>query len=101
MPRNRLFLQNLIQGIFVESSFILAQGTFEDGILNVQAFGFPPTEPASKTRAHFGNVNFFGGKRTTNVASSERLGTFACFVHQPICFSSFGNEVRKLIVCFV
>ena len=69
--------------------------------MNVQAFGFPPTEPASKSRAHYGNVNFFGGKRTTNVASSERLGKFIPFFPEITSFSPLGNEVRKLIVCFV
>ena len=61
------------KGIFVESSLVLAEGEFDDGILNVTAFGFPPTEPASKTRDYYGTTNFFGGRRATNVGSSERL----------------------------
>jgi len=76
------------KGIFVESSFVLVQGTFEDGILNVTAFGFPPTEPASKTRAHFGQVNFFGGKRTTNVGSSERLSHLEMKSENSLCILS-------------
>ena len=61
------------KGIFTESALVLAEGTFCDGTLSVTAFGFPPSEPAAKTRQYFGTQNFFGGNRVTNVGSSERL----------------------------
>ena len=32
------------KGIFTESSLVLAEGTFSDGVLSVTAFGFPPAE---------------------------------------------------------
>ena len=92
------------KGIFVESSLVLAEGdnslycsimyneyllgTFDDGILNVSALGFPPTETSKKTREYFGNINFFGGKRTTNVGSSERLSHLEMRSENSICILS-------------
>ncbi|KAG8517732.1 DNA polymerase epsilon subunit 2, partial [Galemys pyrenaicus] len=46
---------------------------FEDQIFHVNAFGFPPTEPSSTTRAYYGNTNFFGGPSNTSVKSSLKL----------------------------
>uniref|UniRef100_A0A452TPC1 DNA polymerase II subunit 2 n=1 Tax=Ursus maritimus TaxID=29073 RepID=A0A452TPC1_URSMA len=46
---------------------------FEDGVFHVNAFGFPPTEPSSTTRAYYGNVNFFGGPSNTSVKTSAKL----------------------------
>jgi len=76
------------KGIFVESSLVLAEGEFDDGILNVTAFGFPPTEPASKTRDYYGTTNFFGGRRATNVGSSERLSHLEMKSENSICVLS-------------
>ena len=83
------------KGIFVESSLVLAEGEFDDGILNVTAFGFPPTEPASKTRDYYGTTNFFGGRRATNVGSSERLSHLEMKSENSICVLSdvrFGKD---------
>ncbi|GAB5572834.1 DNA polymerase epsilon subunit 2 isoform X1 [Prionailurus iriomotensis] len=46
---------------------------FEDQVFHVNAFGFPPTEPSSTTRAYYGNINFFGGPSNTSVKTSAKL----------------------------
>jgi len=76
------------KGIFTESALVLAEGTFCDGTLNVTAFGFPPSEPAAKTRQYFGTQNFFGGNRVTNVGSSERLQALEIQSENSICVLS-------------
>uniref|UniRef100_A0A4W5N8W1 DNA polymerase epsilon subunit n=1 Tax=Hucho hucho TaxID=62062 RepID=A0A4W5N8W1_9TELE len=60
-------------GLYTESCFVLAEGWYEDSVFHVNAFGFPPTEPSSTTRAYYGNVNFFGGPSTTSVKASAKL----------------------------
>ncbi|KAL6041608.1 hypothetical protein STEG23_034739 [Scotinomys teguina] len=46
---------------------------FEDQVFHVNAFGFPPTEPSSTTRAYYGNINFFGGPSNASVKTSAKL----------------------------
>ncbi|XP_053488734.1 DNA polymerase epsilon subunit 2 [Ictalurus furcatus] len=60
-------------GLYTESGFVLAEGWYEDSVFHVSAFGFPPIEPSSTTRAYYGNVNFFGGPSTITVKSSAKL----------------------------
>ncbi|CAO2586461.1 DNA polymerase epsilon subunit 2 [Lemmus lemmus] len=48
-------------------------GWFEDQVFHVNAFGFPPTEPSSTTRAYYGNINFFGGPSNASVKTSAKL----------------------------
>ncbi|XP_036110143.1 DNA polymerase epsilon subunit 2 isoform X3 [Molossus molossus] len=60
-------------GLYTESCFVLAEGWFEDQLFHVNAFGFPPTEPSSTTRAYYGNINFFGGPSNTSVKTSAKL----------------------------
>ncbi|KAA0711688.1 DNA polymerase epsilon subunit 2 [Triplophysa tibetana] len=60
-------------GLYTESCFVLAEGWYEDSVFHVNAFGFPPTEPSSITRAYYGNINFFGGPSTTAVKTSAKL----------------------------
>ena len=60
-------------GLYTENCFVLAEGDYDDSVLKITALGFPPAEPSSVTRAHFGNINFFGGPSTTCVAVSEKL----------------------------
>nr|XP_020860447.1 DNA polymerase epsilon subunit 2 isoform X2 [Phascolarctos cinereus] len=60
-------------GLYTESCFVLAEGWFEDQVFHVNAFGFPPIEPSSTTRAYYGNVNFFGGPTSTSVKASAKL----------------------------
>ncbi|MCV4656212.1 hypothetical protein OFM13_33265, partial [Escherichia coli] len=38
-------------GLYTEACFVLAEGCFEDQVFHANAFGFPPTEPSSTTRA--------------------------------------------------
>ncbi|KAK7507055.1 hypothetical protein BaRGS_00001906 [Batillaria attramentaria] len=67
------FENNFHTGLFTENSFVLAEGWYEDNLFHVDAFGFPPAEPAKTTRAYFGNINFFGGPSSTSVKSSAKL----------------------------
>ncbi|XP_012867681.1 PREDICTED: DNA polymerase epsilon subunit 2 [Dipodomys ordii] len=60
-------------GLYTEACFVLAEGWFEDHVFHVNAFGFPPTEPSSTTRAYYGSINFFGGPSNTSVKTSVKL----------------------------
>ncbi|KAL0602529.1 DNA polymerase epsilon subunit 2 [Plecturocebus cupreus] len=60
-------------GLYTEACFVLAEGWFEDQVFHVNAFGFPPTEPSSTTRAYYGSINFFGGPSNTTVKTSAKL----------------------------
>uniref|UniRef100_A0A8C1FKJ9 DNA polymerase epsilon subunit n=1 Tax=Cyprinus carpio carpio TaxID=630221 RepID=A0A8C1FKJ9_CYPCA len=60
-------------GLYTESCFVLAEGWYEDSVFHINAFGFPPTEPSSFTRAYYGNINFFGGPSSTAVKASAKL----------------------------
>uniref|UniRef100_A0A6Q2XF45 DNA polymerase epsilon subunit n=1 Tax=Esox lucius TaxID=8010 RepID=A0A6Q2XF45_ESOLU len=69
----QLNLSKFHSGLYTESCFVLAEGWYEDSVFHVNAFGFPPTEPSSTTRAYYGNLNFFGGPSTTSVKASAKL----------------------------
>uniref|UniRef100_A0A8C9VIE7 DNA polymerase epsilon subunit n=1 Tax=Scleropages formosus TaxID=113540 RepID=A0A8C9VIE7_SCLFO len=60
-------------GLYTESCFVLAEGWYEDYVFHVTAFGFPPTEPSTTTRAYYGDINFFGGPSSTAVKASAKL----------------------------
>ncbi|XP_023684003.1 DNA polymerase epsilon subunit 2 [Paramormyrops kingsleyae] len=60
-------------GLYTESCFVLAEGWYDDSIFHVNAFGFPPTESSTITRAYFGDINFFGGPSSTSVKASSKL----------------------------
>lgn len=64
---------NFHTGLYTENCFVLAEGTYEDGVFHVKALGFPPAEPGSVTRSHFGNINFFGGPSSTSLKASAKL----------------------------
>ncbi|GAB1297483.1 DNA polymerase epsilon subunit 2 [Apodemus speciosus] len=66
-------LHQFHSGLYTEASFVLAEGWFEDQVFHANAFGFPPTEPSSTTRAYYGNINFFGGPSTASVKTSAKL----------------------------
>ncbi|MBZ3876662.1 DNA polymerase epsilon subunit 2, partial [Sciurus carolinensis] len=66
-------LKEFHSGLYTEACFVLAEGWFEDQVFHVNAFGFPPTEPSSTTRAYYGNINFFGGPSNTSVKTSTKL----------------------------
>uniref|UniRef100_A0A9J8BFB5 DNA polymerase II subunit 2 n=1 Tax=Cyprinus carpio carpio TaxID=630221 RepID=A0A9J8BFB5_CYPCA len=58
---------------FLPASFWLKVRWYEDSVFHINAFGFPPTEPSSFTRAYYGNINFFGGPSSTAVKASAKL----------------------------
>lgn len=60
-------------GLFVENSFVLAEGVYKDEVFHVEAIGFPPIESHSVSRSYFGNVNFFGGPSPIAAKSSVKL----------------------------
>ncbi|XP_036398745.1 DNA polymerase epsilon subunit 2 [Megalops cyprinoides] len=60
-------------GLYTESCFVLAEGWYEDSVFHINAFGFPPTEPSTTTRAYYGDINFFGGPSSTSVKASAKL----------------------------
>ena len=60
-------------GLFTENSLVLAEGIYNDGVFCASAVGFPPPELASRSRAHHGNSNFFGGPLTTCARTSAKL----------------------------
>ncbi|XP_046874352.1 DNA polymerase epsilon subunit 2 isoform X2 [Hypomesus transpacificus] len=60
-------------GEWVEDDETIQEGWYEDSVFHVNAFGFPPTEPSSTTRAYYGNTNFFGGPSTMSVKASAKL----------------------------
>lgn len=60
-------------GLYTESCFVLAEGTYDDDIFHVTAMGFPPAEPSKITRNQFGSVNFFGGPSQTCAKASSKL----------------------------
>ncbi|CAC5374744.1 POLE2 [Mytilus coruscus] len=60
-------------GLFTENCFVLAEGWYEDKIFHINAFGFPPPEPAKTTRSYFGNINFFGGFGNQCAKASSKL----------------------------
>ncbi|XP_061174005.1 DNA polymerase epsilon subunit 2-like [Saccostrea echinata] len=64
---------NFHTGLFTENCFVLAEGWYEDEVFHVNAFGFPPPEPAKVTRAYFGNINFFGGLSSVCAKASVKL----------------------------
>uniref|UniRef100_A0A673FE52 DNA polymerase epsilon subunit 2 n=1 Tax=Sinocyclocheilus rhinocerous TaxID=307959 RepID=A0A673FE52_9TELE len=69
----QLNMSKFHSGLYTESCFVLAEGWYEDSVFHVNAFGFPPTEPSSFTRAYYGNINFFGGPSSTTVKASAKL----------------------------
>ena len=60
-------------GLYTENCFVLAEGSYEDGVFQAAAMGFPPAEPSRVTRANFGNINFFGGPSQTCAKASRKL----------------------------
>lgn len=63
-------------GLYTEGAFMLAEGTFNDGVLKVSGLGFPPPEASSSSRAYFGMLNYWGGPSQTLLKYSKRLLEF-------------------------
>lgn len=59
-------------GMFVENSFVLAEGNYDE-VFHITAIGFPPIESHSVSRNYFGNINFFGGLSPIAAKSSVKL----------------------------
>lgn len=47
------------EGLFTESSFVLAEGLYEDSVFRIEAIGLPPVEPASETLKYLGSTSVF------------------------------------------
>jgi DNA polymerase epsilon subunit 2 len=63
-------------GLYTEGSFMLAEGSYNDGVLKVNGLGFPPLENSSSSRAYFGTQNYWGGPSPTLLKFSKRLGDY-------------------------
>lgn len=60
-------------GLFTESSFVLAEGFYEDKILHVMGLVLPPSETRETSLPYFGNINSFGGKSKNLLKNSQNL----------------------------
>lgn len=60
-------------GLFCENCLILAEGTFFDGVLQVQGLAMPPPESSKISRTYFGNTDTFGGLSDTSQKFSSRF----------------------------
>lgn len=60
-------------GLYCDGCFILAEGSYLDGVLKVAGIGFPPAENAISSRSYFGTLNTWGGKSKILLKQSERL----------------------------
>ncbi|CAH2242217.1 jg25150 [Pararge aegeria aegeria] len=60
-------------GLFTESSFVLAEGYFDDKVLHVMGLVLPPSESRAASLPFFGNLNTFGGKSKSLLKNSQNL----------------------------
>ncbi|XP_046972763.1 DNA polymerase epsilon subunit 2 [Vanessa cardui] len=60
-------------GLFTESSFVLAEGYYDDKVLNVMGLVLPPSESRAISLPFFGSLNTFGGKSKTLLKNSQNL----------------------------
>nr|XP_021187205.2 DNA polymerase epsilon subunit 2 [Helicoverpa armigera] len=60
-------------GLFMEGSFVLAEGYYDDKVLHVTGLVQPPVEPREASAPYFGNLNVFGGKSKTSLKNSKAL----------------------------
>ncbi|XP_061705388.1 DNA polymerase epsilon subunit 2 [Cydia pomonella] len=60
-------------GLFTESSFVLAEGFFEDKVFHVMGLVLPPSESRATSLNYFGNLNTFGGKSKNLLKNSQNL----------------------------
>lgn len=94
-------------GMYTEGAFLLAEGTYNDGVLKVNGLGFPPLEPASSSRAYFGTQNYFGGPSPTLLKFSkrlleyERLNFGASILFLSDCWLDDSNVLEKLKKLFL
>ncbi|XP_013147837.1 PREDICTED: DNA polymerase epsilon subunit 2 [Papilio polytes] len=60
-------------GLFTESSFVLAEGYYDDKVLHVMGLVLPPSESRATSLPYFGSLNTFGGKSKTLLKNSQNL----------------------------
>jgi DNA polymerase epsilon subunit 2 len=60
-------------GLFVENSFVLVNGYYEDKIIKVSTIVLPPGEEYHNSRPLFHNLNYFGGPSATPLKDSIKL----------------------------
>lgn len=60
-------------GLFTENSFVLAEGYYDDKMLNVTGLVLPPSENRTSSLPYFGNINTFGGTSKTLLKNSKSL----------------------------
>jgi DNA polymerase epsilon subunit 2 len=60
-------------GLFTENSFVLAEGYYDDKVLNVMGLVLPPSESRATSSPYFGNLNTFGGKSKSSLKNSQTL----------------------------
>ncbi|KAJ2944972.1 hypothetical protein O0L34_g1869 [Tuta absoluta] len=60
-------------GLFTESSFVLAEGYYDDKTLYVMGLVLPPSESRAMSLPYFGSLNTFGGKSKTLLKNSQTL----------------------------
>lgn len=80
-------------GLYTEGAFMLAEGSYNDGILKVSGMGFPPPEAASSSRAYFGTLNYWGGPSSTLLKYSKRLLEYERL--------NFGGTIAFLSDCWL
>jgi DNA polymerase epsilon subunit 2 len=80
-------------GLYTEGAYMLAEGTYNDGVLKVSGLGFPPPEAASSSRAYFGTLNYWGGPSQTLLKYSKRLLEFERL--------NFGGTIIFLSDCWL
>lgn len=80
-------------GLYTEGAFMLADGTYNDGVLKVSGLGFPPPEASASSRAYFGTLNYWGGPSQTLLKYSKRLLEFERL--------NFGGTIIFLSDCWL
>eukprot|EP00667_Euglena_gracilis_P012898 EG_transcript_13274 len=83
-------------GLFVEGSFVVAQGQYADGVYHLSGLGFPPAEPRDKSLAALShNVDFFG-LADRQGTREEEAGCNAAFIVLADVFPSDLKVQQKL-----
>lgn len=67
---------NFQDGLIMESSIVIVNGNFQEGVLHVENIGLPPAESSNNARVDFGNSNTFGGSHNLSLKFSEKLKIF-------------------------
>lgn len=60
-------------GLFTESSYVLAEGYYDDKTLYVMGLVLPPSENRAASLPYFGSLNTFGGKSKSLLKNSQSL----------------------------